>query len=72
MSWSEISPELRDVVETACTPRQIEVVKLQAAGMSKNGIARVLDCDRANVRDLLERAHRRIREELARREAPPE
>jgi DNA-binding CsgD family transcriptional regulator len=69
MSWGEIGPELRDVIETSCTPRQVDVLKLQAAGMSKNRIARALDCDRKSIRELVERAHRNIRAELAKREA---
>lgn len=71
MSWGEVSPELRDVIQTACTPRQIDVLKLRASGVSQRRIARMLDVDPATVRGLLERAQRRIRHEVARREASP-
>jgi len=67
VSWNKISPELRGVIETACTPKQLEVMKLQAAGMSQRRIADVLNVDRTNIKDLMGRAHRNIRDELARR-----
>lgn len=52
----------RALIEDVCTPRQIDALKLRAAGMSARGIARVLDVDEARVRGLLERAYRRIRD----------
>jgi DNA-binding CsgD family transcriptional regulator len=69
VNWETISSELREVIKAACTPRQIDVVKLQAAGASQRKIARMLDVDPITVRGLLDRAHRRIRHELARRDA---
>lgn len=67
MSWAALSPELRDVIETACTPRQVEVMKLQAAGLSQRRIADVLVVDRASVRNVMTCAHRNIRDEFERR-----
>ena len=60
MSWEGVSPELREIIEEVCTPKQVDVLKLKATGMSTRGIARVLDVDRVAVRDRLERAYRKI------------
>ena len=61
MSWDRLSPELRALIEEVCTEKQINVLKLKAAGVSTRGIARVLDVDPVTVRGHLERAYKRIR-----------
>ncbi len=72
MSWAALSQKLRDAIESSCTSRQIEVMKLQAAGLSQRKIADVLQVDRATVRGLMSRAHENIRAELACRDVAAE
>ena len=33
VSWDAVSPELRAIIEEVCTPKQIDAVKLKAAGI---------------------------------------
>jgi DNA-binding CsgD family transcriptional regulator len=66
--WQEVSPELRELIESSCTFRQIEALKLKAAGYSLRRIGTILNLDEASVRGLLHRASRRIQGELAARQ----
>jgi DNA-binding CsgD family transcriptional regulator len=65
VSWATIPPELREIIERACTPREIEALKLRAAGYGIRRIARALDLDPSTVRARLNRAERKIRAETA-------
>jgi DNA-binding CsgD family transcriptional regulator len=61
LSWAEVDPELRKLIERAVTPKQLEVVKLKSIGYGTNRIARYLGITVSSVRDRLERAELRIR-----------
>ncbi|HEX4521641.1 MAG TPA: LuxR C-terminal-related transcriptional regulator [Gaiellaceae bacterium] len=60
--WEGVSPELAALIEARCTPRQIEVLQLVARGWPIRKIARALDTDPKNVRDLMARARRRLKD----------
>lgn len=64
MTWEGVSPELREIIEEVCTPKQIDVLKLKARGLSPRAIARILDVDRTAVRGRLDRAYRKIQARL--------
>jgi DNA-binding CsgD family transcriptional regulator len=62
---SSVKPELRELIERACTEKQITAFKLKSHGAGNRRIALALDIDESTVRGLLNRGTRRIREELA-------
>lgn len=64
MSWEGVEPEIREVAERVCTPRQVEVLKLYAQGMGHRRVARALGVDTKTAREHLEAASRRIRDEM--------
>lgn len=64
-AWEGVSPELRDLIERVCSPRQIEALKLKAAGAGAKRIGLALGIDESAARGLLRRAERRIRAEVA-------
>jgi DNA-binding CsgD family transcriptional regulator len=61
VSWEGLSPELREVILEVCRQKQIDVLKLKAAGMSTRGIARILGVSPPTIRDSLEGSCRKIR-----------
>jgi len=63
--WDGVDPELRAIIERSCTPEQIEVLKLKAAGVGAKRSGHVLGKDESTIRGLLHRAERRIRAEVA-------
>lgn len=65
MSWSTISPELRELIERTCTEREIEALKLKAAGYGRRATALSLNISESAVRDRLRSAERKIRAEVA-------
>jgi DNA-binding CsgD family transcriptional regulator len=71
VSWDQLSVELQTVIDDVCTPRQVEAVKLAAAGMSPGPIAMALDIDRKSARELLARAYRKIQTRTPTLRAPP-
>ena len=62
MSWEGVSPELAKLIEERCTPRQIQALQLLARGYPIRKIGRALDIDGKTVRDLLDRARRRLKD----------
>jgi DNA-binding CsgD family transcriptional regulator len=60
MTWEGVSPELAKLIEERCTARQVQVLQLKARGYPTRKIGRALNIDGKSVRDLLERAHRRL------------
>lgn len=64
-SWEGVDPELREVIERVCSPRQIEALKLKAAGAGAKRIGLALGVDESAARGLLRRASRRIQAEIA-------
>ena len=63
--WDGVDPELRAIIERSCSARQIEALKLKAAGAGAKRIGAALGIDESAVRGLLRRAERRIRAEVA-------
>jgi hypothetical protein len=75
MSWDTLPPEVREVFERVCTPRELDVVKLRAQ-LGRDGeplgwrpIARCLNLSGSTVRDAFERARRKYEAAMA-EEAP--
>jgi DNA-binding CsgD family transcriptional regulator len=66
VSWSDVDPTVRAAAEAACTDKQIDVLKLMAAGYSIRRIGRALDIDERTARDRRDRALNNVNEELAR------
>jgi len=64
VSWEGVSPELAKLIEERCTPRQVQALQLKARGYPVRKIARALGVDGKSVRDLLERAYRRLRDTI--------
>ena len=65
MSWpSGVDPELRETAERVLTAKQLEVVKLVAAGYGMGRIALLLGITRASVKDRAEAARLKIEAEL--------
>lgn len=60
MSWLDLDPEFRTLLETHCTPKQLLVFKLQASGMSIRQIARYLGISRSAVRARIDTARHNI------------
>lgn len=64
MSWEGVSSELAELIEERCTPRQALALQLLARGYPIAKIARAMDIDRSNVRELLARARRRLKDAI--------
>jgi DNA-binding CsgD family transcriptional regulator len=63
--WDGVAPELREIIERVCTPRQIDALKLVNAGAGARRIGLALGIDESAARGLLARARRRIQAEVA-------
>jgi DNA-binding CsgD family transcriptional regulator len=66
---SSISPELRELCETACTPRQIEALVLKSQGYGAGRIGWVLGINEGSARRLLNRAILNVQQEEEKRKA---
>jgi DNA-directed RNA polymerase specialized sigma24 family protein len=60
---------MRELIERVCTPRQVDVLKLQAHGYGTRRIAAILGVSRQAIKSRLEIARKRVERELERREA---
>ena len=65
----DVSPEMRDLIERSCTPRQVDVLKLKAYGFGKRRIADELGISPSAVSDRMRSGMRRVLVELEKREA---
>jgi DNA-binding CsgD family transcriptional regulator len=66
VNWpSTVPPELRELIERACTPKEVEVMQLKAQGYGKARMARILGISEEAVRDRMRRAVRKVRAEAA-------
>jgi DNA-binding CsgD family transcriptional regulator len=63
--WEGISRDLREIIERVCSAKEIEVLKLKAAGAGRRRMALVLDISESAVRDRLSSAERKVRREVA-------
>jgi len=63
--WVGISAELRETIERCCTAKEIEVLKLKAAGAGRRRTALALGISESSVRDRLASAARKVRAEVA-------
>lgn len=61
MSWQGVPRELVELAEATCTAKELDALKLKAAGVSNRGISRALGISSATGRDRLERAFVKIR-----------
>jgi DNA-binding CsgD family transcriptional regulator len=64
MSWEGVDPRLRALIERVCTTKEIEVLKLKAAGYGLRPMARILGISRSSVRSRLDAASQKIAKEL--------
>ena len=62
ITWQAISPALRTAIEGVCTPRQVYVVMLRAAGYGSRETARHLGVHHSTVEEAFAAAAKRIRE----------
>lgn len=62
MSWSELSPELRELLQERLTPRELDYVKLKAANPKLGGraLAVMLGVSHTRVRDLEQQVQRKL------------
>ena len=60
MSWSTLPPDLRKLAEEACTRKEIDALKLKAAGYGYRRIGVVLGIGATTARDRISRAERKI------------
>lgn len=60
MSWQDLTAAERHLLETICTPKELDVLKLQAAGMSTRQIGRYLGLSRSTVQSRIYSARDRI------------
>jgi DNA-binding CsgD family transcriptional regulator len=65
LTWSTISPELREIIERVCTAAEVEVLKLKASGYGTRRTALVVGISRSAVIDRLRSAERKIMQEVA-------
>jgi DNA-binding CsgD family transcriptional regulator len=63
--WGDTPPELRELIERVCTPRQVEAMKLVAVGAGAKRIGLALGVDESSARALLRRARRNVQAEVA-------
>lgn len=63
--WSTLDPQLRDIIERVCTPREVEALKLKHVGYGRRRMALVLGISDTAVRDRLRAAEKKIRGEVA-------
>jgi DNA-binding CsgD family transcriptional regulator len=62
VSWTKLDPDFRALAESVCTEKELEALRLTAAGYSQRRIAEVLGVGRQAVRDRLASAARKIRQ----------
>lgn len=62
MTWANLDPAFRHMLETVCTDKQLEVLKLKQEGYGHRRIARILGISTAAVRARLDSAARRIQD----------
>lgn len=56
-----------NAAQTVCTPKELQALRLNIAGMGARRIARVLDISHQAVTDRLHRAKQKTHDELERR-----
>ena len=61
----DVPPDLRKIIERVCTEREIEVLKLKAAGYGRRRMALILGLSESAIRSRLTSADRKIRAEVA-------
>lgn len=61
MSWNTLPPHIQEAAEKVLTQGQLQVFKLELAGLSKRGIALHLDLPRTTVYDRLQSTERTLR-----------
>lgn len=59
MSHERLTPAQMTVIESVCTPRELECVRLENLGHGKRSIAKRLSISPSSVRDYLDRASRK-------------
>jgi DNA-binding CsgD family transcriptional regulator len=60
VSWSTLSPEMRELAERVCTPKELEALKLKASGYGRRRIAIVIGISETAVRDRLRSGERKL------------
>lgn len=65
MSWATLPPELRELAQSVCTPKELEALRLWDAGAGYRRVGLMLDISPSTARDRVQRALRKM--ERARR-----
>lgn len=60
MSWSTLPPDLRELAERVCTGKEVDALKLKAAGYGRRRIAVILGIGETSVRDRIRGGERKI------------
>jgi DNA-binding CsgD family transcriptional regulator len=65
IGWEAVDPEMRAIIQRVCTPKQVEVMKMKAAGFGIKRMAQALSITPEAVRSRLTSAELRVRREVA-------
>lgn len=61
MAWKTLPPELRELAERVCTPKQLDALKLWDAGLGYRRIGLALHVSPTTARDLVQRALQKMK-----------
>ena len=68
MAWEQLDPATRALAEQVLSVKELEAMRLWAAGAGYRRIARILGIAPTTARDRIERGHRKLAEHLDRKE----
>ncbi len=69
MPWpATVPPELRNLIERACTPKEVEVLQLKAMGYGRGRMSSLLGISETAVSKRLRAAARKVQDEAAAQE----
>lgn len=69
MAWNDVPEEVRAAAEAVCTDKELEALKLAAAGYGQKRLAMTLGISRSSLRDRLMNAERKILNRLEGKDA---
>jgi DNA-directed RNA polymerase specialized sigma24 family protein len=69
MSWNDLNPDLRHTIETVCTPKELDALRLHLCDIGYTRIAVMLDISPSTARDRIRRARRKLAAALRTKEA---
>lgn len=60
MSWEDLPIAFREMAESVCTKKELEVLRLQAKGLGRPRIARILRISESTVRSRAKNAYHKL------------